>query len=267
MPVPGDKARKSAFQDMIPNKSLASMMGGGIERHVSPSAQITSVPNHPFLLVHHPMDWQVCSLGLSEPTILPGFRKVVLQAGVNNVRTLKKGEPFENSFKTAISKLKEKNNFIIDWHTPVPQNCLPEGVPYGKGYLRSLTCIHPMTQKTGLRWVEVWEVPISSVPGAASAFKFHHAEYNRWRLHMLEGGAVPAILESVYEELRRRYKWKINRVRTTRAVDKELKEEKLERLKKELAVFEEAKVLSGEEEDLYSRPVKSMRDKGESTNA
>lgn len=146
---------------------------------VSDAAFFPAEPNSRFFLVHHQDNWEVASEGLDEPTWLPQLQRDWLAPGVNNKRTLKKGEKPEAAYDHS-HLLMQRQGFTI-----IPYDAVVAGT---KGYVRSIPCRAPRTGREGRFYFDRFETPRPATAGRRPKFAFDRAAYNRWRLALVEQG-------------------------------------------------------------------------------
>lgn len=181
---------------------IAQIMGGTrIGEKVDEFAKrITASPTPSFLLRHNPKNWFV-STTLPTPTLLPEITQQVLSPGVNGVRTRSKNErdPID-AYKTSVRDSQDKGWIYIEPSNLVGGDHLPPKVPVGH-YIRAIPCRTLRGDVPGVRHVECWYVPLATLPETDQRFKFHRASYERWLLHLVETGQVPACLDYIADQL------------------------------------------------------------------
>jgi hypothetical protein len=179
---------------------LAAMMRAVDPAQTASVARLALAPNEQFFLRHHPGQWDAESVGLTEVTWLPDISKLVLLPGAHLVRTRKKGDTPNETFRNALNVDGNKGWVHLDPNDAIPADYLPAGVPAG-GYLRSLPCKDPRSSAEGVRYVEAWDVPRAPVPGQPQKFKYDRGAYNRWRLWLVTSGKIKPPTEDVLGEM------------------------------------------------------------------
>ena len=155
----------------------------------------------PFLLCHHPKNWEVEGEGLEAATWLPVIDVRLVQPGTHGMHTRKKGEAPSEAYKDSVVRDSTRGFQFVDPATSIPAECLPEGVPVG-GYRRPVPCRDPRTGTAGLRHLEAWDVPRQYVPGAGPQKTRHdRAAYNRWRLWLVTSGTIAPPSDDVLQAI------------------------------------------------------------------
>lgn len=152
----------------------------------------------PPLLRHWPANWEVAEVD-GAPVWLPEISIHPVVPGANGIRTTNQGEGPEAAWVDAQIAARKKGWIYVDTDTAVPANCLPAGVPPGALPVRTYEVRDPESGAIGKTWVEVWKIPMPTIPGERQRWKFDRAAYNRWRLHLVESGQIQPPLEHVIE--------------------------------------------------------------------
>lgn len=172
-----------------PQKPAGAKPAGDFVRQATASPfavadHLVSVPSPPFFLMHYPQNWEVGTEGLEAPTWLPGLQRDFVEPGCNTIRTRKTGEPLSAMFDLAHT-LRQRNGATI-----LPQVLKLDGVGYDT-YLQEMPVVHPRTGAEGTLYFDRWETPIPpKEPGKRVKFQRDRAEYNRWRLALVEQGVI-----------------------------------------------------------------------------
>jgi len=160
--------------------------------------------SHDFVLQHHANAWEVDSEGLSGPTWLPVLSPRIMQAGANGIRTIGDNEDKAAAYTAALRSDQDQGVFTLPRDLRVSASFLPDGVSEGR-YVRSLDAVDPRTRVKGSCHVSAWRVPQDVPPGQSHTFKFHRAEFNKWRAHLVESGVIQPPSESVKAKLIRKH--------------------------------------------------------------
>lgn len=218
MPVPAAIETDSA--PVTASSSLAGMMVPGRVDDIASIPRILAEPNTRFFLAHHPGEWEVehvkgTVLGVTfdGPLWLPMLSKRELQPGAALIRTKKAHEPPEETYRHA-RQLSEAGGWV--WLDPVaklPAECIPPGVVDG-GYWREALCQHPQTGQRGTRHLEVWDVPVATLPGRPQSFVQDRARYNLWRASLVLSGQVSPPTDEVMGAMRDRMAGRVERAQT-----------------------------------------------------
>ena len=172
--------------------SIASRAGDSLLR---------TSPNYPFVWVHFPNAANSSTVkeeGLDGPTLLPSVRPWTLRAGTSGIKTLNDRDAKEDpskAWRNAQAELEAKGAVIIPWDTPIPKDCIPEGMDAEGGYLRQIQC------KGGTFYHSLWDEPRQPLEGAPMVPKTHHAELNRWLVSLVETGVLPPVSDQVRDDL------------------------------------------------------------------
>lgn len=208
------------------------------------TAAMLIAPNEPFFLRHNPACWQV-SQHLDEVVVLPEVTMHVLAPGVNGVRTRNQNDAPDMGYKASVRAAIDKGWIYLDPLAPIPQHCLPEGVPAG-GYARELKVSHPLTDVPGVRYVEAWTVPVATLPDSVQAFQWDVASYERWLSYLVISGQVGPMLPSVLTTMTARVRAHVERAQVKecspdiRAVFVKRKQDILDRYEKAKALAPDA---------------------------
>jgi len=187
--VPLPSSLGSSTQPSATAPTLAAMMQSVVPTAFGDLQHLATAPNSPFLLRHHPKNWEAESEGLEETTWLPVIDILVSAPGAHLQRTLKKGEGPTEAFRGAINADAAQGWRYLEPSLVIEGDLLPTGVPAGT-YIRAVPAKDPRTGVTGTRYLEAWNVPMTATPGTPQRFRFDRASYNRWRLHLVESGQV-----------------------------------------------------------------------------
>ncbi len=139
----------------------------------------------PFLLTHHPNDFELATLD-GRDVLIPGIRKQPLVGGIQGIRQTKKG--LDDTIMRA--KL-EKEGWIF----------LPEDPPYRQ----------VLQVQGGDLHLSIWE-NLVVYPGGAADIVFDRAGETRWRLSLVERGIVAPPREGVIAKLIKRYGRRVERL-------------------------------------------------------
>src|SRR3990167_8214838 len=124
----------------------AALMRPANPAPVSQRPRLAVQPTLPFLLRHHPTNWEVEAVGLKEPTWLPDIGKLVITAGAHLIRTRSRTEDEAAVLRHALDVDRHNGWITLDAARIIPRSCLPAAVPEG-GYIRSLPCRDPRTDR------------------------------------------------------------------------------------------------------------------------
>lgn len=205
MPVPTMPQMPSTDGDGLPQFKPVALDGPSTPRG------LVINPNVPFFLRHHPSAWEVASEGLKSPMFLPQITRFWLLPGANGVRTVGDGEAPVEAYRMAMQEAVAKGWVFLDPSEPIDASMRPKGTP-ASGYLVAAECRQPGTNARGTYHDEVWNRPLSSVPGERAGFSFDRASYNRWRAHLVATGVIEPPAEQTMDALRRRYQAHVARI-------------------------------------------------------
>lgn len=205
---------------------------------VSGERLLPVAPNNPFLLRHHEGNWR-WSTTLEEPTLLPEVTKMVLEPGVNGVRTTNENERDQpqKAYEQAVWRAEKDGWVYLTPAQPLPAHCVPPGAPTDS-YLCEIDCKHPLTTLKGVYHLEVWCQPADTIAGEAQKFTFHRESYERWLLWLVESGQVAPPKPIIGQRMIERAKGHIRR--PIRGLDPEVKAERIAALKARLDLIERA---------------------------
>ncbi|MEO0605447.1 MAG: hypothetical protein AAF211_28710, partial [Myxococcota bacterium] len=197
MPMPDLPTAQPSTSPAV--SDLARLMRGSTLGAVGGRTELPVRPNAPFFLRHHPRAWQV-SRTLPEATWLPEVTKHVLSPGVNGVRTLGEHDEPKDAYEASVYHAEKKLGFVyLSPLDVVPDDCLPEGVPGGLGYIRELDCRDPISRIVGVHHVEAWQVPVETLIGEEQQWRWDRESYERWLAWLVRSGVVapptPRVLE------------------------------------------------------------------------
>lgn len=173
-----------------------TQLGGAVD---SGASLLAASPNHRFFLRHHPSAWRVSSR-LEKPTWIPDIAKHILAPGVNGVRTIRKGETAEASYRNSVRDAMDKGWSYLDAGAPIPAEYLPPGVPVG-GYIRELECADPLTRRRGTYYLEAWQIPVESLPDERQRFEYDLSAHERYAAWLVLSGQLRPVLPQVIERL------------------------------------------------------------------
>lgn len=230
MPVPSNTSGSDVLSMVQPAPRHATVNTAGILK----------APTEPFLLRHHPSQWEVASEGLKGPTLLPVIGLHVLVPGAMGNRTRNKGEPVDATYKNAKRDAEDKGWTYFDEHAELDDKHRPEGMPTG-GYLRMLPCRNPLNGAEGEYYFEAWSRPHPAIPGELQGFAFDHASYNRWRAWLVASGKVRKPSPGIHEALDRRYGQRVRRVQAQN-IPQDLRKERVAEAKTIHKAHADAKV-------------------------
>ena len=180
----------------------ALMQPSAFAQKASTAGLLTIRPNQPFFLRHHPKAWRV-STELGTAMALPDVTKFVIAPGVNGVRTRSKNDPPEASYRTAMMEATMKGWTFLDPAAPIPEGCLPDGVPAGS-YIREMACQGLIDRTVGLYYAEAWDVPIQTLPDDPQRFQFDTAKYERWLRFLVESGQIAPMIPGILSGMTKR---------------------------------------------------------------
>lgn len=228
-------ARSSTSADLLASgKSRSSVTSG-------PTAASTHniEPNAAFFLFHHPANWRIASEGLDGPTWIPDVQKKPLIPGCNGIRTRRQNEAEEATYLHAIDEDQRSGSVYLWPEAVIPDGCLPGGIT-GEGYLRAYPCRGNMTGRTGEHFVEVWSLPVASLPNEAQQYQFDRASYNRWCAWLVESGVVDPPIPRILDRLVRRHEDHLARAKVLN-IAPDLRAERIAQREAQLKAAQKAK--------------------------
>lgn len=188
--------------------------------HESGSLRIAE--NYPFVLRHHPASWRVSSR-LERPIWIPDVGAVVIAPGCNGIHTLKLGDKPEFAWQDAQYQGEKDGWRYFNRTANIPADCLPAGVPAG-GYFREFPCWSPQTRLPGTYYLEVWKIPVPSLPNEDQQFTYDLAAHERWCRWLVLSGHVKEILPQVVQRQRKALITRVERAETKVRAGKQGKE-------------------------------------------
>lgn len=221
MPVPQSiDPTEPTHAPLAPSTGLAAMLAPGRVDDIASTFRFQKAPNQRFFLAHHPGDWdaaevkgEVAGVKLDGVYWLPGITKRELQPGAALIRTRAKNEPPEAAYQHARDVSQRDGWVWFEPTAPLPAECIPPGAAPGS-YWREAPCIDPRTAQTGTLHLEVWSVPVPTLPGREQRFQHDAARYNLWRAWLVLTGQVAPPHEYVLDALRNRQAERLARART-----------------------------------------------------
>jgi hypothetical protein len=197
---------------------LADMLGDPDLGDLQGETRIRKRPNKRFFLRHFPTDWIFAEVDGS-PVVLPDLAPHVLLPGTNGVRTRDREEDDSASYRDAVDAAQKEGWTYIPWsHVITDPAHLPSGVAPGK-YIRTIACRDGLTKAEGTFYVEAWNVPVPTPRGQDQLFRFDRTSYHRWLASIVRSapgandGLIDPPMQSVLEQLRRRYADRVGRIK------------------------------------------------------
>lgn len=189
MPVPTSKTRSAQ----------------GAATYVDPFAdgteesRILAPRNYKFFLAHHPNAWRI-STTFETPVLLPELSLIPAMPGAGLMRTRKRGERGDATYKKALRHKEDEGYVVLDPSEVIPVEYLPEGVPAG-GYCRGLPCEEPRNEGVfGLHHVEPWNVPVPTIAGEPQRFAFDYHKHELWLLWLVQSGKIAPPLPQIQDK-------------------------------------------------------------------
>lgn len=160
------------------------------------SERLNCPPDAKFVLMAHPASGAVQTEGLDKPTWLPELTAFRLIPGVQGVKTLERGEQEIDAYKEAVRELESSDVgwVVIPTNLPIPAEMSPTGHQL-PSYMVEHDCFHRASGVEGKCYTEFYarRVPTRSTRDAVKwEYRTHHALRNRWILHLVETGVIPA---------------------------------------------------------------------------
>lgn len=157
-------------------------------------AVLNTQPNAKFVLAVHPSSAAPISDGLEKTTWLPQPNKLPLEAGVLGVRLLKRGEPEHRAWAEMAQRMEsdEIGFTIIPADLPVSGEFCSDGKDRDS-YLVGSPCRNLRNGIEGTYWHTPWDLRRETRSTRDPAqWDFDHENFNRWLLHLIETGVIPA---------------------------------------------------------------------------
>lgn len=129
--------------------------------------------------------WEVVTVGLEAPALVPQLSCLWLQPGCQGVFGITDKRSAEDVAQLAARKSEDKGFRVLDPHAPIPLECLPPGVDPG-GYLRAKPCIG-QNKVAGVRHHEAFVTFESQFEGMAREV-WHMGPRNRWLVWLVSQG-------------------------------------------------------------------------------
>lgn len=142
-------------------------------------------PRGPFILMHHPNNWEVRVEGLDAPTWLPVLKQISISPGAGGVELEGNRVMHQNMVAKRIAS---------GWVQ------IPEQPPYR----REIKVARGIYNADAFERLEVYS-------DGGYELTYDHAAHNRWRLHLVESGVIPPIRTTVRDRLIKRLQGRLNR--------------------------------------------------------
>lgn len=169
-------------------------------------------PNELFFLRHHPKGWE-CEVVDDKPLFLPQLVRHAISPGALGIRTITAGQDRDAAWSGALYRAKEKGWTYLDWREPIPPGLLPPGI--SGSYVQIYDCQHPKAKDVkGSFYCEPWLVPLASIPGEPTRFRFERALFNAWRVWLVSTGRIKAPPEYVLDDYRAAVENRLDRIET-----------------------------------------------------
>jgi hypothetical protein len=122
---------------------------------------------------------------------VPQLSRHELLPGAQGIRTLTRAEQGDPRLAwRAARQQQEGEGFVyLDPTAEIDPRFRPEGVA-ASTYCYAIPCIDRQ-RRPGVRFTELWEVPIPTPPGMSQVFRFDHDLANAWRASLVADGLVP----------------------------------------------------------------------------
>ncbi|MAL02703.1 MAG: hypothetical protein CL625_00280 [Arenimonas sp.] len=152
--------------------------------------RITCAPRPAFFLRAHPLAWEVVDVE-GAPVWVPQLSRHELLPGAQGIRTLTRAEQGDPRLAwRAARQQQEGEGFVyLDPTAEIDPRFRPEGIDAAT-YCYAIPCIDRQ-RRPGVRFTELWEVPIPTPPGMSQVFRFDHDLANAWRASLVADGLVP----------------------------------------------------------------------------
>ena len=143
-----------------------------------------------FFLRAHPLSWEVVTVDGS-PVWVPSLSRHALLPGSQGIRTLTRAEEGDPrlAWRSARQQQESEGFIYLDPTAEIAPRFRPEGVN-ASTYCYAIPCIDAQ-RRPGVRFTELWNVPIPTPVGMSQAFKFDHARANAWRASLVAEGLIP----------------------------------------------------------------------------
>lgn len=241
MPIPDQHPDTQPPAPGVRRSSPTTAPGAGSRT----SGVLALSPNHRFVCAHHPDNWDLETEGMDGPTWLPDIQEIPVQPGVGGARTVKQGEDDSAAYSILIANLKSNGYHVImdGRHFDVPAGELMSD------YLIGYPCKSPSNGQRGTFWASVWDKPRHKRAGKRQKFQRDRASWNRWRLSLVESGAIPSPHPDIVDEKRARIVTHIDRHTAETRTDDKVKGAKIASLTERLADLDAANIpASGDSE-------------------
>lgn len=178
-------------------------------------------PNSPFFLVFYPRargNWSAERIepgdGVADDEVgvwwLPVLQNEPIIPGLNGHRTLKgdNADP-RDAYEQAHQAIARAGGIVL---------------PKELGYMKERPCVHPLTQRSGVRYFDAWSKPRVTLEGQRLKFDFDRQRFNRWRLSLLRDGLIPPPLPHMIDMTRARIASRVERRAALVGLDAEVKQ-------------------------------------------
>lgn len=228
MPVPESAA--SAYQSQDAN--LAGVQAQSL---------LPVRPGFPFFLVHNAENWNV---GLIDgvPWWLPELQNDWLEPGVNNKKTLKKGQPPEAAYDESHVRMTRNGAVILELSVVVPVTNADGTIEHINGYLKQIACEDPRSKRRGLCFHTRWESPKPPRKGKRLKWSRDTDGFNRWRLALVAMGLIKPPHPDLIDEKKARAQYHVERQTEKIALPADVRERLKTQSEAKAAKLEEAQV-------------------------
>jgi len=212
-------------------------------------------PSRPaFFLRAHPLAWEVVTVEGS-PVWVPQLSRHELLPGAQGIRTLTRAEQGDPRLAwRAARQQQEGEGFVyLDPTAEIDPRFRPDDVD-AASYCYSIPCIDRQ-RRPGVRFTELWNVPIPTPAGMSQVFRYSHELANAWRASLVADGLVPQPNPLIVEREIRRARQRLARAQA--AAPSAARDVKVEAVEADLARHEAAQVPADVEPDPKPRKRRS----------
>ena len=153
--------------------------------------RITAASRAAFFLRAHPLAWEVVEVD-GAAVWVPQLSRHELLPGAQGIRTLTRAEEGDPRLAwRAARQQQESEGFVyLDPTAQIAERYRPEGID-ASTYCYGIPCVDRQ-RRPGMRFTELWEVPVPTPAGMSQVFRYDHERANAWRASRGRWSGAPA---------------------------------------------------------------------------
>ena len=201
--------------------------------------RITAPSRAAFFLRAHPLAWEVVEVD-GAAVWVPQLSRHELLPGAQGIRTLTRAEEGDPRLAwRAARQQQESEGFVyLDPTAQIAERYRPEGID-ASTYCYGIPCVDRQ-RRPGMRFTELWEVPVPTPAGMSQVFRYDHERANAWRASLVADGLVPQPNPLIMDRQIRRARERVARAQA--AAPGQARDEKVAAVEADLARHESAQV-------------------------